>query len=135
MREILFKAKRTDTKEWVEGYPFPPEPGGELNRMIVFEDLPGGSTMTVVEIDPETLCEFTGLTDKNGVKIFEGDKVADERGKIAVVKFGDFNCGCCYDVFGYFLDGDFEEFHYCSGKGPDECYLTVVGNIHDEVTP
>lgn len=66
MREIPFKAKRTDTKEWVEGYPFPSEPGEKLNRMIIFEDIQGGSTMSVVEIDQETLCQFTGLPDKNG---------------------------------------------------------------------
>lgn len=74
MREILFKEKRTDTKEWVEGYPFPFEPGGELNRMIVFEDIPGGSTMTVVEIDPETLrhpdnrgCQIVRHAGKAGI--------------------------------------------------------------------
>ena len=126
MREILFKAKRTDTKEWVEGYPFPSKPGGELNRMTIFEDIPGGLIMAAVEIDPETLCEFTGLTDKNGVKIFECDVLSDEYGDTATVKYGERECGL-YDVYGFTADG-VSDWIYCDD-------ILVTGNIHDEVTP
>lgn len=72
-REILFKAKRKDNGEWVEGqYVYITNPltedGKPIKHLIcngtnIFNDL----------IDPDTLCQFTGLTDKNGKKIWEND--------------------------------------------------------------
>lgn len=59
-REVLFKAKRTDNREWVEGYPFPAIEGKELNRMTVFEPFPGGTTVNTYKVDPQTVCQYTG---------------------------------------------------------------------------
>ena len=59
-REILFKAKRIDNGEWVEGYPFPSIAGKELNRMTVFEPFPGGTTVNTYKVDHETVCQYTG---------------------------------------------------------------------------
>lgn len=74
MREILFRGKRVDNGEWVKGFyvnvpeHYKPEMSGKsyivsINNGISFE------------VAPETVCEFTGLIDKNRTKIFEGDIV------------------------------------------------------------
>lgn len=72
MREILFRAKRIDNGEWVYGqYAYllnaRTEDGEPIKHMIV-DGTPFGQT-----VDPSTIGQYTGLTDKNGKKIFEGD--------------------------------------------------------------
>ncbi|WP_270396254.1 YopX family protein [Mediterraneibacter massiliensis] len=99
-REILFKAKRLDNGEWVEGYYTQlPKPSiavsiltnGELcaedvsdyiivNKVKQHNNFSNSFPLEIVEceqyeIAPETLCQFTGLTDKNGKMIWENDIV------------------------------------------------------------
>ena len=69
MREILFKAKRISDGKWIEG------------SLIVYSDQTTGIVYDIGDIEgmrkevvrPETVCQYTGLTDRNGKKIFEGD--------------------------------------------------------------
>ena len=85
-REILFKAKRKDNGEWVEGqYVYITNPltedGKPIKHLIcngtnIFNDL----------IDSDTICQCTGLTDKNDKKIWENDivELPDEEGYLHV---------------------------------------------------
>lgn len=73
MREILFKAKRKDNGKWVEGYYRRIPCMGMLEHYIMPRN--PKNRMEQYAIDPDTLCQYTGLTDKNGRKIWENDIV------------------------------------------------------------
>ena len=73
MREILFKAKRKDNGEWVEGYYVYDDAKNKAficATRLLYEWL---TKVMWIEVDPETLCEFTGRCDKNGKRIWEND--------------------------------------------------------------
>lgn len=65
MREILFKAKILNSDEWIEGYYVK-----GATRHCILKNLTGYPKW---DIDPNTLCQYTGLIDNNGDKIWEND--------------------------------------------------------------
>jgi uncharacterized phage protein (TIGR01671 family) len=140
MREILFRGKRIDNGEWIEGFyykePAPPScfSVGDDTHWIVFVDptfLPDWGLpyrMVRVDVEPGTVGQYTGMTDNNGKKIFEGDIVEGldftaEDGGYGVVTFDD----GAFEVVGSCdnnIVGTFHENYY----GRD---FEVIGNIHD----
>ena len=70
MREILFHGKRTDNGEWVEGDVLQIR---YHSGHIEYQIMPQTPVSSAVPVLPETIGQFTGLADKNGVRIFEGD--------------------------------------------------------------
>lgn len=135
MREILFRGKRTDNGEWVEGAYFPP-----ANTLISYrhELIDGVNTFMDFCVIPETVGQYTGLTDKNGTKIFEGDIIKSGSYEF-LVSHG--KCGGCdntdnYGYIGFHLEPANEETKIYMGYDlrDDICHYTeaeVIGNIHD----
>lgn len=74
MREILFKAKRKDDGKWVEGYYQKRYDLLGNEEHLIFRAY-SYTVWEYTEINPETICQFTGLCDKNGKRIWENDVV------------------------------------------------------------
>ena len=116
MRQIIFRGKRKDNGEWVYGYLV--EMFGVLN--IIGKD----NENIVYEIIPETVGQFTGLCDKNGKMIFEGDIV-----KCLSLEYGYVN----KEVY-YSEDKAKFALHSCGTDYEFDEYINVevVGDIYDD---
>ena len=122
MREILFKAKRLSDGEWVEGYYIGPVGVLDVHEICDIQDIAGAR----VEVDPFTVCQYAGLTDKNGTKIFEGDIVRRE-----TAYYGKHNV---YDepvVWEDDIENDSFGEPYTSGYCIHGGNWEVIGSIHD----
>lgn len=137
MRDIIFKGKRKDNSEWVEGYLFDDDMV-DSNRMfigslVITEHKGMGEDVWDIghafyEVIPETIGQYTGLTDKNGKKIFEGDLLEWIDRIVAVVWF-DFNAQFDSKFIRYCNDKIVTNFKGIEPSDWHEC--KVIGNVFD----
>lgn len=127
MREYLFRGKRKDNGKWVEGYYIYDESGQITEEPAAYicrlNKHPCGWSLIPYEVFPESVGEWTGLTDKNARKIFEGDIVKlllVDGIEIGIIKFNNIMCRFMfYDKSG--------------GYGFDDtCVFEVIGTVFED---
>lgn len=132
MREILFKAKRIDNGEWVEGYYLRDQYHRGGKDIIFYRKDSDRFTVYTDIIDPETLCQFTGLCDKNGKKIWENDILKTWDDQYVQVKFGFYSTAFTRGDYNQGFYAAFPEDSYYRHELGFWCKKTYVrGNIFD----
>ena len=134
MREILFRGKRVDSGEWAHGdLMHCNEIRSKREMTCIWFPADDGLTHEA-HIDPDTVGQYTGLMDKNGKRIFEGDILRYQINiKTAIVGKIVFMCGAfvfaseeldreCEIAFATFADDEISMSQHC---------IEVIGNIHD----
>ena len=117
----LYRAKRTDNGEWVEGYyAVARDRKGLTQHNILIADNDIGYFKWIV-VDPLTICQCIGLKDKNGKLIFENDIL--NSGNL-VVTWREELASYCITKKGWMYQHFF-------GEAIDSCYCEVIGNIFD----
>lgn len=117
MREILFRGKQADSGKWVYGF-ISGLNDDEYGIPMTMNDTEG---LCDIIVNPITVGQYTGLTDKNGTKIFEGDILHAALGNF-VVRWSESICS--------FVASEKERMRPCMNSGTMK-YCEVIGNIHD----
>lgn len=132
MREILFKAKTWEGGRWVFGDLLQFQSNTAIHSYL-------NGCRASDDVNPRTVCQYTGLTDRNGVKVFEGDilKFTDEFNSyewIGRVEFGNPNAGYTWGWQLVYVSGEEANVDTLCWFDMEEsgAYSEVIGNIHDK---
>ena len=145
MKEILFRGKRKDNGEWIYGVPITDE---STNDVYIITSTAGAYLRSEINnmcatgfrAIPETVGRYTGLTDKNGTRIFEGDIIKSEQdGMIGVIRFGEYqttnwgngecHLGFSIEWYGKYSDLLRRDLGWWVKFGNTD--INIFGNIHD----
>lgn len=134
MREILFRGKRIDDGEWVEGLVLSlnDEEHGKCAAIVPVNSESYRFNLSGYYVQPLSVCQFTGLLDKNGKKIFEGDIVKTKYGRLCSVMWFSSNCVSGWDFKP--IDTPDNILRTKAPSGYDifaKENLEIIGNIHD----
>lgn len=122
-RKILFKAKRIDNGEWVEGYYFC---AGGKYMILNFTEKNWELYHNMYEVQADTICQYTGLNDKYGNKIWENDIVSCPEGEyLGQINWNESEAGFYFDIL-------LDDRNFCEESIDDHLYcMEVIGNIFD----
>lgn len=151
MREILFRGKRVDNGEWVYGnlnktysgytsyvvpkkksliYVHPDDFNAKRHNLFSIQIESDNGRLKDIKVDEKTIGQFTGLTDKNGVKIFEGDVLSIYGIEGNPVVYFDEQMAC-FRIKTHLKHHDGTSITFGFEEAEPNSEIDVIGNIHD----
>lgn len=125
-REIKFRGLRIDGEGWVNGSLVMVCDGETLKRYPCIVISYNHDTFDWIEVISESVGQFIGLQDKNGVDIFQGDKLQDSSGRIMIVSWNDKFASFCLESEGWMHSHFF-------GEACNPSDVEIIGNIHKPI--
>lgn len=129
MRTIKFKGKRRDNGEWVEGSLIR-STDGIKERAYIVDNFSSMNDYSIIGVDPRSVCQFTGFTDKNGKEIYEGDVLRSDTYPFSCIEDDVYDN--YYGTIGW--DEEDASFYIMAVKNPTSSVRGISDGICDTIT-